>query len=175
MEQQCDTVVTLRYPSVSTVSPGGPTGNLGNRAEMESHCDTVGILRYPRVTTVSPVGRTRVTVGATMRFCSICATTMRCFIDIWVSVEPPSDKVSATTVSPSGSTVTLMKLQYVLVSPMVKLVTIQHHLDAPMVPLSHYSIFLCPHWYPSATKVSPDVSTGTLTSLQYLPMALREI
>ena len=119
--------------------------------------------------------RTRVTVGATMRFCSISATTLRYSTNIWVSVEPPSDKVSVTTVSPSGSTVTLMKLQYGLVAPMVKLVTLQHHLDAPLVPLSHYSIFLCPHLYPSATKVSPDVSTGTLTPLQYLPMALREI
>ena len=117
----------------------------------------------------------RVTVGATMRFCSISATTMRYSTDIWVSVEQPSDKVSATTVSRSDSTVTLMKLQYVLVAPMVKLVTLQHHLDAPLVPLSHYTIFLCLHWYPSATKVSLDVSTGILTPLQYLPMALREI
>ena len=53
---------------------------------------------------------------------------------------------------------------------MVKLVTLQHHLDAPLVPLSHYTIFLCPHWYPSATKVSLDVSTGILKPLQYLPM-----
>ena len=110
-----------------------------------------------------------------MRFCSISATTMRYSTDIWVSVEQPSDKVRATTVSRSGSTVTLMKLQYVLVAPMVKLVTLQHHLDAPLVPLSHYTIFLCPHRYPSVTKVSLDVSSGILTPLQYLPMALREI
>ena len=115
----------------------------------------------PCVTTVSSVGRTRVTVGATMRFCSISATTMRYSTNIWVSVEQPSDKVSATTVSRSGSTVTLMKLQYVLVAPMVKLVTLQHHLDAPLVPLSHYTIFLCPHRYPSPLKyllMSPLVS-----------------
>ena len=96
------------------------------------------------------------------------ATTMRYSTDIWVSVEQPTDKVSATTVS----TVTLMKLQYVLVAPMVKLVTFQHHLDAPLVPLSHYTIFLCPHCYPSATKVSLDVSTDILTPLQYLPMSI---
>ena len=100
---------------------------------------------------------------------------MRYYTDIWVSVEQPSDKLIATTVSRSGSTVTLMKLQFVLVAQMVKLVTLQHHLDAPLVPLSHYTIFLFPHWYPSGTKVSLDVSTGILTPLQYLPMALREI
>ena len=132
-----------------------------------SYCDTVGILGYPCVTTVSPTGRTRVTVGATMRFCRY----MMYSTDIWVSVEQPSDKVSVTTVSPSGSIVTLMKLQYVLLDPLVKLVTPQHHL----VPLSQCTIFLCSHWYPSATKVSLDVSTSILTPLQYLPMALREI
>ena len=131
----------------------------------KSHCDTVGILEYPCVITVSPAGHTRITVGATMRFYSISATTMRYSTYIWVSVEQPSDKVSATTVSRNGSTVTLIKLQYVLVAPMVKIVTHQHLLDVPLLPLSHYTIFLCPHWYPSATKVYLDVSTGILTPL----------
>ena len=35
VEAQSDTVVILRYPSVSKVYPGGPTGNIGNRAAME--------------------------------------------------------------------------------------------------------------------------------------------
>ena len=51
---------------------------------------------------------------------------MRYSTDIRVTLEPPSDTVSATTVSPCGSTVTLIQLQYVLVAPLKKLVFTVH-------------------------------------------------
>ena len=59
----------------------------------------------------------------------------------------PSGKTCDTPASPGSPTGTLKSLHY----------------------------FPVPHWYPSDTKVSLDVSTGILTPLQYLPMALQEI